>query len=90
MRAPGLVTPWLRVVCVSPAILNADLVAMLGAPGLMSSLGLRVCRYLCVPGAVEAGWRCLNIMSPHPQNNLVTLALFEYYVGIINIHKTIL
>ena len=29
---------------------------MLGAPGLMSSLGLRVCRYLRVPGAVEAGW----------------------------------
>ena len=44
------------VICVSPAPWNADLVAMLGAPGLMSSLGLRVCRYLRVPGAVEAAW----------------------------------
>ena len=29
---------------------------MLGAPGLMLSLGLRVCLYLRVSGAVEAGW----------------------------------
>ena len=29
---------------------------MLGAPGLMSSLGLRICRYLRVPGDLLAGW----------------------------------
>ena len=56
LGAPGLVTSPLYVFCVSPALWNADLVAMLGAPGLMSSLGLRVCLYLRVSGAVEAGW----------------------------------
>ena len=35
---------------------NADLVAMLGAPGLMSSLGLLVCRYLRVPGDLLSSW----------------------------------
>ena len=29
---------------------------MLGAPGLMSSLGLPVCRYLRVPGDLLASW----------------------------------